>query len=171
MEYITVTSFSESVFCLMRPLLQGEVQYMAEILGKMGHTAEDALQNAEQTVRNNVESMLSGKCFGLRALAEDGKWVAMLVADKGNLGDCHVIYAVYEGVDGGSRSIISAYLQEQGVAKRDVFCQPLKENADMISLLRELGFEPFEFPRDWIVLPLDRDPFSVVMRHAGGEND
>ncbi len=168
-EYFHIGHYTSDIFERFRPLLQGDISAVARSLTDTGADPNKALSQAEQTVRNWVKSVLKeGGSFSCRALQSAGEWQALLVADNGNLTDCHVIYAVYERTEGGSKAIVRRYIDEmERCGEAQIFCQPLKTDAPMLQMLADLGFAPFDFPPDWLVLPLDRDPHSVVMRYCG----
>lgn len=131
-----------------------------------GVSPQEAQARAETSVRNALEYLAHSKSFCIYALEEEGGLTAFLVADNGNLTDCHVIYAVY-GQRGDVARIISSYVDMLKATQNvQLFCQPFAADGEMISLLEELGFKRYEFPRDWIVLPLDRYPDCVVMRYV-----
>ena len=151
-EYFHIGHYTSDIFERFRPLLQGDISAVARSLTDTGADPNKALSQAEQTVRNWVKSVLKeGGSFSCRALT-----------------DCHVIYAVYERTEGGSKAIVRRYIDEmERCGEAQIFCQPLKTDAPMLQMLADLGFAPFDFPPDWLVLPLDRDPHSVVMRYCG----
>lgn len=172
--YFTLDRYDQTVYSKFRSLAESEFNALRNSFVRCGYSDDKAQAEAEQGLHNMLDRFLvrSAEFFRCKVLEENGEWQAFIATDNGNLSDCHVIYCMYERNEGYAAKIIAAYIDElKHEGDVQVFCQPLKTDAETIATLSGLGFCEFEFPDDWLILPLDRDPFSIVMRYYSPQRD